>query len=155
MCLDDASVLKQINALGARGIETIVVGIPGTEAYTKYLDEFAVAGGMPVADPSSATKYFAATNAASLGTTIAQVIDAINRNCSVALESAPSNSMDLNLLLDCAVLPYDSLSMQGWHYNGNATAPAIVIDGNACQRLQSGTVGRVDVLVGCPRVGLL
>src|SRR6185503_16466644 len=51
-CLDDANVVAQLDALLAIGVKTFVVGIPGTEQYSDYLNTFAVAGGAPQAgDP--------------------------------------------------------------------------------------------------------
>src|SRR5690606_14762035 len=42
-CLDDAAVIEKIEALAEAGVATFVIGIPGTEQYASYLDDFAIA----------------------------------------------------------------------------------------------------------------
>jgi hypothetical protein len=46
-CIDDLSVSEQLLALRNAGVNTFVVGLPGTEAYTDTFDRFALEGGQP------------------------------------------------------------------------------------------------------------
>ena len=84
-CLDDASVVAQIEALYAEaGIPTFVIGIPGTEVYASYLDTFAVAGG--ATDPDGSYYAVEATGGVeALAQTFTDITTHLVRGCEIEL----------------------------------------------------------------------
>ncbi len=83
-CLDDQSVIEQIEALKNEGISTFVIGIPGTEQYAEYLDQFALAGGVP--NPSGDPDYYAVSaedGVQALAQTFKDITTHLVRGCEV------------------------------------------------------------------------
>lgn len=148
LCLDDKSVLAQINALNLAGIKTFVVGIPGTEAYASYLDTFAVAGGVPVTDTTKAHSYYEVTGESGLVQAFTDITTSLVRSCNVPLESAPMDLSNINLAIDCNPVPQKTGDAFNWQYD--PAQQAIVIEGSQCTRIESTGVNRVDVVLGCP-----
>jgi hypothetical protein len=60
LCIDAERTVAAAEALAEAGVQTIVVGIPGTEAYTDVLDAVAIAGGAP--NTSGETSYYAVSS---------------------------------------------------------------------------------------------
>jgi hypothetical protein len=151
-CLDDAAVVKQIQDLQTAGVSTFVVGIPGTEVYSQYLDNFAVSGG--VTNPAAPPSYYAVSamgGVQGLVDVFTSITTHLVRNCDVALENTntPMNPDLVNVAVDCQVVPYADGA--GWTISGT-DQKTLVIAGDVCDAIQTKGAGRVDVVYGCPTV---
>ncbi|WP_437942486.1 vWA domain-containing protein [Sorangium sp. So ce341] len=147
-CLDDARTVQQVTDLRAAGIETFIVGIPGTTAYADVLDELAAEGG--TATSESSPRYFEVVDAASLGETLTSITRDLVRSCELALETEPPDRAKVNVVIDGEVLP--KAGDDGWDYDDSTTPPTIVIKGATCEHVKSVGVESVRVEFGCPTV---
>jgi len=147
LCLDDSSVVVKIQALRNAGIKTFVVGIPGTEQYSAYLDTFAVEGGVPVTDTTKPKKYYEVTGESGLLETFNTITTSLVRSCTVPLEEAPKDFSNINVAIDCIPVPQLTAGTPNWHYD--ASTQSIVIEGGQCARIESTGVNRVDIVLGC------
>jgi len=153
-CLDYVAVKDQLRALTTAGISTFVVGIPGTEAYATYLDDFADLGG--VAATSGGHKYYAVS--ADMGVEgLASVFESITtqlvHSCDVDLPQAPSNINQVNVAIDCDLVPRNTdATISGWDYDQEMNPSSVIVHGPACDSLQNTGAQRVDVVFGCPTV---
>lgn len=148
LCLDDQAVVGKIQALAAAGIKTFVVGIPGTEAYSTYLDTFAEEGGVPVTDATKTHKYYEVTGESGLAEAFKSITTSLVRSCTVPLEQKPMDTDNINVAIDCNPVPQKTGDVANWHYD--ATVPAIVVEGGYCARIEQAGVKRVDIVLGCP-----
>ncbi len=151
LCLDDSAVTIAIQALADKGIPTFVVGIPGTEAYATYLDAFAEAGGK--VNPAGPEKYYAvaagANGVQALTDVFATITTQLVKTCDIPLASAPPNPDEVNVAIDCAVVP--SGKGENWEVAIDGAATTLVLKGDTCEQVRRG-VQRVDVGYGCPEV---
>jgi hypothetical protein len=125
-----------------------VVGIPGTEAYASYLDDFATAGG--ITSPDDTHKYYAveATGGVeALAQTFTDITTHLVRSCEVDLSEEPPNLDLVNVAVDCEVVPWEEGA--GWEIPAD-DATTLLLKGNACNYVESEGAGRVDVVYGCP-----
>jgi hypothetical protein len=148
-CLDDLGVVKQLEALTAAGIPTFVVGIPGTEKYAKYLESFAVAGG--VTNPNAPPSYYAVSadgGVEQLTRTFVDITTHLVRSCEVEL-GEPAQKNLLNVAVDCQIVPFADGA--GWDLDPEAPTK-LLLAGDACEQLQNQGARRVDVVYGCPTI---
>jgi hypothetical protein len=152
-CLDDLSVLDELGKLKAANIPTFVVGLPGTQQYASYLDEFAAADGL--ASDGGNSHYYAVSESDGVNGLI-DVFESITtelvRSCDVALGQAPANPNLVNVAIDCNVVPQDAADGSGWDFDATPNPTAVVLRGPVCDELQASGAQRVDVLYGCPTV---
>jgi von Willebrand factor type A domain len=149
-CLDDAAVVTQIKALATAGVSTFVVGIPGTEKYSQYLDNFATSGGVP--NPAAPPSYYAVSakgGVQGLVDVFTSITTHLVRNCDVALENTPQNLDLVNVAVDCTIVPYANGA--GWAISGT-DQKTLELSGDACHKIQTDGARRVDVVYGCPTV---
>jgi hypothetical protein len=142
-CLDDESVVAQIDQLKGEGIPTFVVGIPGTEVYASYLDQFALAGG--ATNPGAPPEYYAVEaegGVAALAKTFTDITQSLVRSCEVPLGAAPGDPELVNVAVDC-----EALSGDQWQLEAGATTLNII--GTTCDWIESKGARRVDVVYGC------
>ncbi len=152
-CLDDLSVLDELGKLKDASIPTFVVGLPGTQQYASYLDQFAAADGLP--SDNGDAHYYAVSESDGV-TGLIDVFESITtelvRSCDVALGAAPANPGLVNVAIDCTVVPQDSADGSGWDFDATPNPTAVVLRGPVCDELQANGAKRVDVLYGCPTV---
>jgi hypothetical protein len=149
-CLDDSTTVAQIGRLAAANVKTFVVGIAGTEAYAKSLDQFAAAGG--VANPDAPPSYFAVTEAggvAGLTAVFSKITTRLITTCRLQLQSVPPDTMLLNVSVDGAVVPSGT---DGWHLDMSTTPPTVVLDGSTCAKVQMNGANSVQIVYGCPTI---
>jgi hypothetical protein len=150
-CVDDAAVLAQIEALRAADVKTIVMGIPGSEAFAANLDQFALAGGQLA--PSGAHSYYAVTADAGLLGLEAMFRDItvdLIKDCEIRLEQAPLDLTQVNVAVDCEVVTQSTADDgSGWHYDDLANPLAIILEGEVCTRIQQQGAERIDTVSGC------
>jgi hypothetical protein len=152
-CLDDERVMAKLEALTAAGISTFVVGLPGTQQYSAYLDEFAVAGGVPAT--TGDTSYYAVAETDGVDGLLSvfeTITTQLVRSCEIPLTQVPSQPDQVNVAVDCNVVPQDNDDGSGWDYDEPSAPTAVILRGPACERLQENGAQRVDVVFGCPTV---
>ncbi|HET9957681.1 MAG TPA: vWA domain-containing protein [Polyangiaceae bacterium] len=149
-CLDDANVTKEIEALSRANIPTFVVGIPGTEVYSEYLNAFAEAGGK--ADPNSTTaKYYevkAKGGVSGLTGVFSTITTQLVHSCDIPLDEPPPDSNKVNVAVDCEVMRADT----DWELLQSEEPNIIRLKGSLCDRVQADGVKRVDVILGCQSI---
>lgn len=146
-CLDDAAAIAAVDALDEAGIPTIVVGMPGSEAYQDVLDQMAVAGGLPAQGTSP--KYYKVEDAEGLSQTLQDITKGVIRSCDIVAEEAPPDPDLVNVFIDGDVVPKDS--EDGWQF-GDSTNTFIQIVGSYCDELEASGASSISVEYGCPSV---
>jgi hypothetical protein len=150
-CLDDASVVKQLDALRAAGVKTFVVGIPGSEAYAPYLDTFAQHGGTP--NPNAPPSYYAVSasgDVAGLTSTFEAITGQLITSCRLQLQSQPQDPSQLNVTVDGVTVHQGGAD--GWTLDTSTTPPTVVLEGTTCTALQTQGARSIQIVYGCPTV---
>jgi len=153
-CVDDAGVTTEITKLSAAGIPTFVIGIPGTEKYSDYLDAFAIAGGVP--RTGSSRDYYAV----SAGQGVQGLVDVFTdittdlvRSCEIELTEKPPSLMSVNVAVDCKVVSQaNATDGSGWEFDQEVDPTKVILHGPVCDDLQANGATRVDVVYGCPTI---
>ena len=149
-CLDqDASVAQVTQLLAKANVKTIVVGIPGTEAYADTLSALAAESG--VTNPDAPPGYFAVSadsGAEGLSTALQAITTGLVKSCELHLEEEPPGD-DLYVVIDGVVLPRDA--DEGWDFQTPRTSPPVLeIRGAACHKLETEGAEYINVSYGCP-----
>lgn len=151
-CLDAGETGAEIEALAAAGIDTFVVGIPGSETYADSLDTFAESGGR--ANPDAPPSYFAVSASGDGTSGLTSVLRAITgsliTSCRLQLHSDPPDVRKLNVEVDGALVAQDA--DDGWTLDTSTSPPTIELEGETCTRIEQRGVENVMVLFGCPTV---
>lgn len=147
-CLDAGRTVRAVEALATAGITSYIIGLPGgpddpgTEIYGWLLDEMAIAGG---AAREGSPKYFAIDVMSELRSVLAAIGAEIIATCDYTLAEAPEDPGKVNVYFDHDVIVQDE--GDGWYWTGPTS---ISLAGKACERVKSGAVGQVHIVVGCP-----
>ena len=153
-CVDDGGTLTAVEALSNAGIPTVVVGIPGSEAFGSLLDALAAAGGMPNVGNHD---YFAVTADGSGAGGLADVLDSITRQlirtCDLQLAKMPPDLGRLNVELDGKTIPRDA--DDGWVLDTDTDPPTVRLQGDTCNAIKTDGAMSVQVTFGCPTAVLL
>jgi len=143
-CVDDDATEAAVLALAEDGIPTYVVGMPGAEPYADLLGRLAVAGG--TARPEG-VPYYATADSAQLRDALYAIGTGVAIRCSIELDAPPADPGLVNVYFDGEVVASDPEN--GWTWDGEAT---IVVTGEACERLESGSVLDARAVFGCDTV---
>jgi len=148
---DTGAEMAVANAFTA-GFPTFVVGIATTSdpGATTALNAMAVAGGEPQAN--AATQYYAVTDSASLVTALDSILGIV-ASCKVSLAGAPSNLANVAVSAENpsgARVEITQDPTNGWSFD--ATKANIVLNGTACDELQSGTYKNFQFIYACAGV---
>jgi hypothetical protein len=154
-CLDDFSTIAAIEDLAQIGVPTIVVGIPGPEAYMETLLSSAQASGFTM--PSGDYGYVEVPISGSierLTETLASVRSDLVSECRLPIEAPVLEPTLFNVAVDCSIVPYGESpgAASAWHFEDSADPTVIVFTGGVCDRFQRGDFQRIDLAVGCPRM---
>ena len=153
-CLDDDSVTTELRALHDAGIPTFVVGIPGTEVYSDYLDGFAREGGVPAVGADH--EYYevsAGAGVEGLTSVFESITTQLLRSCDIALPETPQKLDLVNVAIDCNVVPQGSdTAKTGWDFDQTPEPTSVIVHGPLCDAIQKNGAERVDVVFGCPTV---
>lgn len=149
-CLDeDASVAQVTQLLAKANVKTIVVGIPGTEAYTDTLNALAAESG--VTNPGAPPDYFAVSaksGAAGLAEALGKITTGLVKSCELHLEEDPPGD-DLKVVIDGVELARDP--DEGWDFQMPQTHPPVVeIHGSVCDKLKTDGAEYINITYGCP-----
>lgn len=178
LCIDDDATIVAAQALADAGVQTIVVGIPGTEAYTDVLNAVAEAGGAP--NPVGDTSYYQVTTAggvSGLETTLREITQQLIRTCELALEETPPDPMLVNVEIDGELVPFLNVGgaadagiapldgggaaadaavvavpHDGWTFDETTSPPSVVLQGQPCEEMLANGAASVEIVFGCPRV---
>jgi hypothetical protein len=143
-CIDQAGALEGVRDLARAGILTFVIGLPGTELFADLLDELALAGGT---GRDRAPYFYAASRASELSEILIPLGAQVSIECDVELAEEPEAPGSVNVFFDDRIVHQGEVD--GWRWKG---PKAIELVGPACAELQSGSVLRLQVDVGCPTV---
>ena len=149
---DDSGAETAVANAFSAGFPTFVVGIATTSdpGATTALNAMAVAGGEPQAN--AATQYYAVTDSASLVTALNSILGIV-ASCKVSLAGAPSNVNNVAVSAEDpsgARVEIMQDPANGWSFD--ATKANIVLNGTACDELQSGTYKNFQFIYACAGV---
>lgn len=144
-CLDGARTIQAVSDLRAVGVETFVIGIPGSAPYAALLDQLAVAGGTP---RTSEPRYYRVDTADSsaLAGVLAQIAAKTTASCAFHLSRAPGDPNAVNVYVGGALVAQGGAD--GWTIAG----AELTLEGATCDALLQGRVVSVRVVEGCPTV---
>ena len=144
-CLDGAQAAKAVTALRSAGVETFVMGIPGSAPYAAVLDQLAIAGG---GARSSEPFYYRVDTAdtSALEASLAQIAAQATSSCSFTLTRLPVNPNEVNVYVGGSLVPRDG--PDGWSLQGTK----LTLEGATCESIQTGKALSVRVIEGCPTV---
>jgi hypothetical protein len=152
-CVDDQAVISQIEMLKTKGVDTFVVGIPGTEAYASYLDQFAVAGGRTDPNPAATHDYYevsASGGVEGLTGVFSSITTQLVRACDIALANDPPDPNKVNIAIDCTTIPQQD--GEAWEIDQTVTPNILRLKGEVCTKIQETGAKRVDVFYNCPPI---
>ncbi len=156
-CLDADGTLSEIQRLAGEGIETIVVGIPGSELYQGQLQDFASAGGFtkPNGDPGY-YEVSAAGGVDELTDTFREITTSLVTECEIPITQEIPNLNLVNVAVDCVIIPKgdETGEENRWFFDNNDSPSRILINGPICDTIQTDGVDRIDTVFGCPTIDL-
>jgi hypothetical protein len=156
-CVDDEATADALDALREASVKTFIVGIPGSELFSGFLDEFADAGGMartPTSDaPHRYYKVEADGNMQGLSDVLIEITGSLIQRCDLQLEEEPPDLAKLNVYVDGDVVPQEG--DDGWRVEGSTSPPTVHIQGETCRHIETKGVESVSIQYGCPTVKLL
>ena len=143
-CVDaDASEAAVIDYQEA-GVDTFVIGMPGSEAYHSMLNRLAIAGN--TARPGN-DAYYAVSDTDQLSFALRSIGAQVAISCDLPLTETPPDPDLVNVYFDDQVVPKSD--EDGWRYSAENSIQFV---GATCERLSSGEVLSVQVQSGCPTV---
>jgi hypothetical protein len=144
---DDAAGAEQaITDTANKGVNTFVVGIAADSSDDAVLNQMAVNGKTARA---GTTKYYPVANQSDFVTTVNTIAGQII-SCTFPLSMAPANPDLVSISAGAQTVPHDPTHMDGWDYGPNDMS--IQFYGSWCTQLQSGSVGNVQAVYGCPPI---
>lgn len=153
-CLDDLATIDQLNKLASAGIKTFVVGIPGSEAYSTYLDKFATAG--QETNPNGPPLYYrvdASGGVTGLTKVFTDITTQLVTSCEIPLDTPPKDPGKVNVAINCQVIGSSGTDgTDGWTLDQSSDPEKIVLQGTLCRWVQQQGAQRVDIVFGCPTV---
>jgi hypothetical protein len=147
-CLDDVATTSAVQDLADAGIKTIVVGIPGTEAYDTLLDTLGTTGNAPNPDGPPAYYKVEAGSASGLADVLTSITQGLIKICDFKLASVPQDSSLLNVEIDGEKIAPDPDN--GWSYDMDTNTVTLL--GDTCDKIKTEGAQSVRVLYGCQTV---
>jgi hypothetical protein len=154
-CVDANDTVAQITALKDAGISTFVIGVPGVELYTSFLNAFALAGGHP--NTTGPTQYYAVDaqgGVEGLTAVFRSITTQLIKSCGLQLGSEPPDPSKLNVVVDGKIVPQSSgdAGADGWELDTGTSPPTVRLKGSVCQNVQENGASTLEVIYGCPTV---
>jgi hypothetical protein len=144
-CLDGSRATQAVTDLRAAGVETFVIGIPGSAPYAAVLDSLAQAGGTARAAEPYYYRVDTADTSALTGV-LAQIAAKVTASCTFYLTKAPADPNQVNVYVGGALVPRDG--GDGWSLQGTT----LTLEGTTCSAIENGTAVSVRVVEGCATV---
>jgi hypothetical protein len=160
-CLDDLLAVVQINGLKAAGVQTYVIGLPGSEIYASTLNALANAGGVPNPNVISGASYYAVPASNSLQglkDAFVGIIAQSVKTCDFKLGTMPTNPVTVQVARDCQFIPPlpgnkpagpDAGTTDGYYIDYSQNPAHLVLTGSYCQGIVSFGGSHLDVISGC------
>lgn len=142
-CVDTKASTDVLEELHDAGIETYVVGVPGSEAYADVMERLAAAGGTT---RDGKVGYYDVKDVTELTDALRSIGSSLAQSCEIFLDQAPAFPDLFNVYFDATVVPQDDLD--GWTLDGQL----VTFRGESCADLRSGDVSQVQMLSGCRTV---
>jgi hypothetical protein len=130
-------------AMHTAGISTFVVGFGGG-VDPAQLDDFATAGGVPLA---GTPKYYQANDAMDLDLALAAIANEA-LGCVFDLDDVPESVDDIFVFTNNQTNPETQDPVDGWDWDPNTNQ--VTLNGALCQALKDGTITDIDIVLGCP-----
>jgi len=144
-CVDSADTIAAVAEYEKAGVDTFVVGMPGSEQYAALLSNLAMVGNTA---RSSGTAYYAVSDTEDLTAALKAIGAKVSIACDLPLSVKPEDVGMVNVYFDGVTVPFDPTDGWQWVLGKNS----IRFEGAACSTLSSGNVLQVQVLAGCPTV---
>lgn len=151
-CLDEDATVEAVTALAEAGVNTFVVGIPGTEFYEETLDRVAVAG--RAANPDAPPSYYKVTavgDVDGLADVLTAITTGVIMTCRLTLTSTPPDP-DYEGLLN-VVIDGERIAQagdDGWEVDTTTSPPTVVLKGATCEQMETEGAQSVSITYGCP-----
>jgi hypothetical protein len=145
-CVDGDASLEAVAALKQAGIDTYVIGMPGSEPYEQLLDEMAVQGGT-AREAGGRPRYYPVGDIDALERALKGIAASVAISCEIVLDYQPPDPELVNVYFDEQLVEYDPVA--GWEWTADGS---VALRGRACEQLSSGDVLEVQVLAGCKTV---
>lgn len=153
-CVDDKETSAQIQALRDAGINTFVVGIPGSEAYAGYLEQFATIGNQ--INPSGPPSYYrvdASAGVEGLTNVFSAITTQLVTSCDIEINTPVIVPDKVNVAINCEAVPHSGTTgTDGWVLDADSTPATITLQGNLCRWVQQRGADRIDIVFGCPTI---
>lgn len=143
-CVDEDATVRAVQDLADAGIETFVIGMPGSEPYENLLDAMADVGGTARA---GSPKYYSVADTVALEQALKAIAASVAISCDIPLDYEAPDPDFVNVYFDGIVVPYDARAGWQWTDDGH-----VAIRGAACEQLSAGDVLEVQILAGCKTV---
>jgi hypothetical protein len=144
-CVDAAATVAAVTDYENAGIDTYVVGMPGSEAYADLLGRLATVGNT---SRVGSTPYYAVSDTDELSDALKAIGAQVAISCDLPLSQKPDDDSLVNVYFDDQAVPFDHTN--GWSWGSDDSS--ITFAGAACTSLTSGNVLNVQVLAGCPTI---
>jgi hypothetical protein len=144
-CVDADATAAAVSDYENAGIDTYVVGMPGSEQYSDLLGRLATAGNTARV---GTTPYYAVADTDDLTDALKSIGAQVAISCNLPLATQPNDTGYVNVYFDGQTVPFDATDGWSWIPGKNS----IQISGAACDTLSSGNVLNVQVVAGCPTV---
>lgn len=144
-CVDSTASIAAVADYEQAGIDTFVVGMPGSEQYEALLSNLAMVGNTA---RTTGTAYYAVSDTDELTEALKAIGAKVAITCDLPLSVQPEDVGMVNVYFDGVTVPFDPVDGWSWIDGENS----IRFEGAACSTLSSGNVVDVQVLAGCPTV---
>jgi hypothetical protein len=148
---DSAGAIQSVKDAAAAGIPTFVVGMAtaGTGTADTTLSSMATAGGYAKAGSPS---YYSVSTASEF-VAVLQNLVTVAATCTFAVGTPPTDDgttsrSQIDVSGDGALIPRDTGHTNGWDYT-DSTMTSIVVYGETCDKIKSGTIDNVSVKFRC------
>jgi hypothetical protein len=139
--------------MAEENIDTFVVGIPGSEAYEEFLNEFAVAGKRRAGDGDY--DYYRVESVDDLTQVMRDITVALVRSCAIEVENPSGQTRAPELAINCERIQRleggggsdSGGEMENWTWDADTNT--VEVQGDLCTEIETEGVERVDVIFNC------
>ena len=137
-CLDRDRTIETMNGLRALGIDTYVLGVPGSDIVSDLLDDMAVIGGTDIEG-----RHFAVDDGPLLLETMRETAGSL-APCEYSISDGPDGALVIEVRVDGETVPNDVTN--GWVSDADGD---IVLSGASCDALRDGREHRLEAVFDC------
>lgn len=143
---NQANILAPVQAMAARGIETYVVGLPGSSGAAALLDAIAQAGGTQ--------KYLSPADPKELENQLSQIASSAIDQCTFTFDPLPPDPHQVHLVVSDGANPngyeiaQDDGGADGWTLSPDGKTATLL--GATCDAAKNGSFTSLEFVFGCP-----